>query len=125
MKQSGLLSTSEGVLITSKGKSLATKSSLELVTDENGNPVYFNGTKVYRDPITGRLVTEDGKAVINSDGSIVMLDENGNLVDIDGNLVTDPILFSDTRATSLSESFSTLKPLNLDKSVDKWHNTTT
>ena len=74
---SGILTNYKGIVITSKGQLILT-SSLELVTDKDGNPVTINGQSVYRDE-NNQLVYQDGRPVTNKNNEALFLGEDGKI----------------------------------------------
>ncbi|MGP5159772.1 DotG/IcmE/VirB10 family protein [Pseudoalteromonas prydzensis] len=91
VKESGLLTTADGVVISSKGHLIVGDSSFVPVTDANGNQLYYNGSKVVKG-IDNRLYDENGNVILTKDGRALFLNDSGTIVDENGNIVTEPLL---------------------------------
>jgi len=88
IKEVGILTTSDGIMLTSSGKKIIKENSMERIVTKDGVPVTYNGKDVYKDE-DGKLYDEDGNPILSSDGRAVYMDENGNLVDEAGRPIKD------------------------------------
>ncbi len=109
IKDVGILSSSDGVLITSSGKKVIQDNEMERVVTKDGQPVTYNGKEVFKGE-DGRLYDADGNPILTPDGRAVFMDENGNLVDESGRVVENIELMAGERAVQNGE-LSTRKKL--------------
>ena len=109
IKDVGILSSSDGVLLTSSGKKVIQENAMERVVTKDGQPVTYQGKEVFKGE-DGRLYDADGNPILTPDGRAVFMDENGNLVDETGRLVDDIELMAGERAVQNGE-LSTRKKL--------------
>jgi flagellar basal body rod protein FlgG len=105
----GILSSSDGVLITSSGKKVIQDNEMERVVTKDGQLVTYNGKEVFKGK-DGRLYDADGNPILTPDGRAVFMDENGNLVDEFGRVVDNIELMAGERAVKNGE-LSTRKKL--------------
>ena len=109
IKDVGILSSSDGVLITSSGKKVIQENEMERVVTKDGQPVTYNGKEVFKGE-DGRLYDIDGNPILTPDGRAVFMDENGNLVDESGRVVDNIELMAGERPVQNGE-LSTRKKL--------------
>ena len=105
----GILSSSDGVLLTSSGKKVVQDNEMERVVTKDGQPITHNGKDVYKGD-DGQLFDVDGNPILAPDGRAVFMDDNGNLVDENGSIVDSLELMAGERAVKNGE-LSTRKNL--------------
>lgn len=98
----GVLSSADGVLLTSAGKKVAQKNAMERVVTKDGLPVTYNGKEVFKGE-DGRLYDAEGNPILSADGRALFIDENGNVVDETGRIVDDVPLMAGERAVKNGE----------------------
>lgn len=91
LTQSGLLTNSENVLITSNGELIVDEAKLERVVDGSGNPLFYNGEEVYKGK-DGRLYDKQGNVLLSENGRAIHMNEQGTLVDENGNVFAENLL---------------------------------
>ena len=102
IKNSGVLSLSDGTLITPSGKKVIQSSGMEQVTTTSGQPVTYLGEDVFKGK-DGQLFGADGSPVLTPEGRAVFMDGNGNLVDENGNLIENVELMAGQRVVKNGE----------------------
>ncbi|MFA0809413.1 hypothetical protein [Microbulbifer epialgicus] len=97
IKDVGILTSYEGVLLTSSGKKVIQENIRERVVTKDGQPVTFQGKGVYKGE-EGRLYDSNGDPILSRDGRAIYIDDKGNLVDENGQIVDEIDLMAGERS---------------------------
>lgn len=85
--------------------SVSTKSKEKLVT-KNGKEIKYKGENVYKNK-DGSLVDSNGNPIRSSDGRPVFMNDDNELVDIEGNIISEDLLTSQSEGVT-SENLTSI-----------------